>query len=287
MNDDDEAFEPLSPEEEEAVHALLASLPTERMPVEVLARIEAALAAQPPIAAPGAADVVPLDEARAQRRPSRSPVVLTVAASVVGVLAAVAVGIAVVDRGSSSPSGGADTAAAEGATVAASSSTGRATAPLAATPEQPGAPRLTRTGRSYDAANLALLTRGLLTGTGSPVSTPGAASLAAQGSATSAAASARAVPPSSTPTSSTMSLGSAEATATTPTRLAACVRELTSGDGRTPIAVDVARWGTQPVLVVVLPSTSDASSVAVYVVRPTCGAVSDSSDVVEFATVSR
>jgi hypothetical protein len=73
----------------------------------------------------------------------------------------------------------------------------------------------------------------------------------------------------------------------TPTQLSACVRELTDGDGRTALAVDVGRWAGQPVLVIVLPAVTGTTDLGVYVVKPTCGQVSDSSDIVKAIFIPR
>src|SRR3954470_12426322 len=87
----------LTPEDEQAVADLLAALPATPMPPEVLARIEAALAAEPALAA--TAGVTTLAAGRERRRPARGPLVFRIAASVLAVVGLTALGVAFVNGG--------------------------------------------------------------------------------------------------------------------------------------------------------------------------------------------
>ena len=75
----------------------------------------------------------------------------------------------------------------------------------------------------------------------------------------------------------------AKSLAASPTKLAACVKELTDGDGRTPLAVDTGRWDNQAAVVVILPADGASGQRQVFVVKPTCGTTDDSSDILQIA----
>ena len=147
----------LSPEDEQAVAALLASLPATPMPPEVLARIEAALAAEPALAAtPG---VTTLAEARERRRPSRGPLVFRIAASAVAVVGLTALGIAFVNGGGSTSGGsGASTADLAGGSASAAESASAVASSVA----ERVAPASPRRGTTYTAADLAAQAAALL-----------------------------------------------------------------------------------------------------------------------------
>src|SRR4051812_8019242 len=165
----------LTPEEERAVTDLLAALPATPMPPEVLARIEAALAAEPALATTAA--VTTLAEARDRRRTSRGPLIFRIAASAVAVVGLTALGVALVNRGGSDAGGGAADMA-EGATSSAAAASSPAAGPAAS---RAGALRVTFSQKTYTPANLAAQAAALLD--------PAQPSAAAAGSATSAASS--------------------------------------------------------------------------------------------------
>jgi hypothetical protein len=290
LSDDDWGdTEPLSPEEEAAISALLASLPAEPMPPAVLARIEAALAAEPPLAA-AARTVISLDTARARRR-RLSPTLLRVAASIVVLAGAIALGVHAIGNTSgeagSTAAGAAPDAATPSAALAASS-------PASGVNGQSGL-RVTVSGRAYDAANLSSLAARLagtsetVTGRGTkspspPTGTPIGGSAAPEASPTTAPVTTPS-PGSAAPSDSgrqPLSRYSASQIATTPTLLAACVAQLTQGSGSTPLAVDAGTWLGKQALVVVLPSPDRTShALAVYVVGTSCGQVADSTEIYE------
>jgi len=258
----------LTPEDEAAVAALLASLPATPMPPEVLARIEAALAAEPALAATAA--VTTLAEARERRRPSRGPLVFRIAASLVAVVGLTALGIAFVNGGGSTSGGSSGSTAdmAEGGT----SSAAAASAPSA---PPAGGTLVTKSGKTYTAADLAAQAAALLSAAG-PVPAAGSGSAAASSAAPSPSGK------SLTPQSDTAYLR-AMALAGNREGLAACVKELTDGDGRTPLAVDTGRWDNQAALVIVLPADAASGQRQVFVVKPTCGTTDDSSDILQVA----
>jgi hypothetical protein len=127
------------------------------------------------------------------------------------------------------------------------------------------------TGDAYDAANLAAQVRSLVT----------ASSLPSPSAPASSAAISPVTPAAAGHTYSALDV------ATQPSLLSACVKEITAADGRTPIAVDAGRWQGEPALVIVLPAVDDPTSLEVFVVKPTCGSVQDSSDLISFTTVPR
>ncbi len=257
----------LSPEDEQAVAALLASLPATPMPPEVLARIEAALAAEPALAAtPG---VTTLAGARAQRRPSRGPLVFRIAASAVAVVGLTALGIAFVNSGGSSSAGGSATGGdlAEGSASVAASVAG----PALSSPTS--GVRVTATGKTYTAADLLAQAAALLAG--------GSSSAPAAGSAAPTTSGKTVTPQADT------AYRQATELAGNPNLLAACVKELTDGDGRTPLAVDTGRWDNQAALVVVLPADGASGQRQVFVVKPTCGKTDDSSDILQVAFLDK
>jgi hypothetical protein len=288
--DDDSDLEALTPEEEQAISALLAALPSEPMPPEVLARIEAALAAEPPLS--GTAVIVPnLDLERVRRRRRNGQLLFRVAASVVGLAGAIALGITIANGGGSSSSAGTTAAGAASTSTGTVPEAGQPATSSAASAATPASRafvlRITRSGRTYDKTNLAAaaaqLVKGeepvpipksppsLATGGLTQSATPTPSSAAPTGTSTSSAAAASA-------TRSPAALGfSAYDLATKQPRLDACVRELTLGDGRKPLAVDVGEWDQQQVLVVVLPSPTEAKSadLEAYVVTPQCGSTSN------------
>lgn len=290
LSDDDWGdAEPLSPEDEAAISALLASLPAEPMPPAVLARIEAALAAEPPLAA-AARTVTSLDSARSRRR-FLSPTLLRVAASVVVLGGAIALGVHAIGNTSSqevSTAGAAPDAAAPSNALPASSPAFAAGGPGL---------RVTVSGRAYNAANLSSLAARLagspetLSGDGTKSSTPPGTPPGAQIGSSVPAATATTAPGTPSPGASAVpsdssphprTTYSASEIATTPTLLAACVAQLNQGSGSTPLAVDVGTWLGKQALVVVLPSPDKTShALAVYVVGPSCGQVADSTDIYE------
>jgi hypothetical protein len=275
---DDVSFVELTPGEEQAISALLASLPAEPMPPEVFARIEAALAAEPPLPGTGQ-DVLPsLDAARRRRARGSGPLLFRVAASVVALAAAVTLGVALVHSGNSS-SGGASTAADASGTNGNALAGGVATRSTAASSAASGPAagvRISRTGRTYSADNLtqdaADLVEGITVTSGSEATPPVAAPEASPSGET-------VVPSKSDATRAY----SAEKVATTPSLLDACVREITDHDGRKALAVDVGTWAGHPALVIVLPPIAGTSDLSASVVKPTCGQVDDSSDILNVA----
>jgi hypothetical protein len=259
----------LSPEEEQAVSALLAALPATPMPPEVIARIEAALAAEPALAAtPG---VTTLAKERDRRRPSRRPLVFRVAASVIALVGLTAFGIAVVNSGGATSSGGSSASTADAAAGAASVAASAA-APPASAPA--GGVRLTASGQDYTAATLAVQAESLLTASAAPSAS------SAAGESTAPAASASGTSDNRAATLGKAAFASLQAS---PNKLAACVKELTDGDGRAPLAVDVGRWDHQVAFVIVLPADKTSTQRQVYVVKPTCGTTNEGTDILEVA----
>jgi hypothetical protein len=275
-DDDLDDIEPLTPEEERAVSALLAALPAEPMPPEVLARIEAALADEPPLAGTSANVLPSLDAARTRRRALHGQLLFRVAASVVGLAGAIAVGLVIVNSGGSSSAGSASTVAEGAASTGTSSAAASSAFDSTSRPASGSATRLTRSGRSYDAANLAPAATQLVKGLTIPPTT-----LSAAGSGTSAAEPS----PTATTKQAPKTPTTVAALAASPQLLNACVRELTDGDGRQALAVDVGTWAGHDALVIVLPPVTGTTDLAVFVVSPTCGQVDDSTDILKFVTV--
>ena len=207
-DENDEDVADLTPEDEQAVADLLASLPATPMPPEVLVRIEAALAAEPALTA--TAGVTTLAAARDRRRTARGPLVFRIAASLVAVVGLTALGVAFVNSGdpTSSDSGASTQDMAEGGSASAAAS---AAVPAASSPTSPM--RVLSSGKTYTAAELPAQATALLSGP-TPASAPDAGSTAA-GASGASAGSKRAAD------------FAAQALATTPSKLAACVRELT------------------------------------------------------------
>jgi negative regulator of sigma E activity len=273
-----DGLEPLTPEEEQAVSALLASLPVEPMPAEVFSRIEAALAAEP--APLPLAPVVTLN-APSRHKPSRGPMIFKVAASVVGLVGAVALGLAVVQGGGASSAGSAaggtaksaETAASTPAAASASASAAASSAgsgiPAAARP-----PRVSQSRFDYNQANLSSAATALATGRSLPTSADAAASAGTSSS-------------TGTGATGTASSFSTASLVTTASLLDSCVKELTDGAARTPIAVDAGEWNHQPAVVIVLPALDDPTNLEVFVVKASCGQVKDSSDLLQFTNIPR
>ena len=263
-DENDEGVADLTPEDEQAVADLLASLPATPMPPEVLVRIEAALAAEPALTA--TAGVTTLAAARDRRGTSRGPLVFRIAASLVAVVGLTALGVAFVNGGGSSSDGsGASTQdMAEGGTSSAAAS-----AAVPAASAATSGLRVLSSGKTYTAADLPAQATALLSAaTPQPAAAGGSTAASASGSF---AGSKRAAEIQ------------AEQLVKTPSKLAACVRELTDGDGRTPLAVDTGRWDNQAALVIVMPADAAGGQRQVFVVKPTCGTVDDSSDILQVA----
>jgi hypothetical protein len=306
MSDSEEEFddvEPLTAADEQAIAALLAALPAEPMPAEVLARIEAALASEPPLEGDPAL-VLPTPLAARRQRNLHGPLIFRVAASVVGLLVAFGVGLLIVTSGGASSDSGATAAGAASGSVpaVASAPTSGLTSTAASGTTAPSTfdgVRQLRTGATYDEQNLATRAASLVTGL---QLSEHADSAAASGAATSSALPVASATPAATlvpgATSATSTDGtgtiekspehavSATQLADTPALLRACVAELADHDGRQALAVDIGRWAGQPALVIVLPPASGTSDLEVFAVRPSCGQVNDSSDLLDFATLT-
>ena len=264
-DENDEGVADLTPEDEQAVADLLASLPATPMPPEVLVRIEAALAAEPALTA--TAGVTTLAAARDRRGTSRGPLVFRIAASLVAVVGLTALGVAFVNGGGSSSDGsGASTQdMAEGGTSLGGRVSGRA---RGLSGDQWAA--TAALGKTYTAADLPAQATALLSAaTPQPAAAGGSTAASAQHRF---AGSKRAA-----------EILGGEQLVKTPSKLAACVRELTDGDGRTPLAVDTGRWDNQAALVIVMPADAAGGQRQVFVVKPTCGTVDDSSDILQVA----
>ena len=74
---------------------------------------------------------------------------------------------------------------------------------------------------------------------------------------------------------------------TTSSLLDSCVKEITDGGDRTPLAVDAGQWNNEPAVVIVLPALDDTTSLEVFVVKASCGSVKDSSDLLTFTNIPR
>jgi negative regulator of sigma E activity len=269
-------LEPLTAEEEQAVSALLASLPVEPMPAEVFSRIEAALAAEPALLP--LAPVVTLNDP-SRHKPSRGPMIFKVAASVVGLVGAVALGLAVVQGGGASSAGSAAGGTAKSAetaasTPAAASASAAASSAGSGIPAAARPPRVSQSRFDYNQANLSSAATALATGRSLPTSADAAASAGTSSS----------TGPGATGTASSFSTASL---VTTASLLDSCVKELTDGAARTPIAVDAGEWNHQPAVVIVLPALDDPTNLEVFVVKASCGQVKDSSDLLQFTNIPR
>jgi hypothetical protein len=294
MSESDDDVEALTPEEEQAVSALLASLPAEPMPPEVLARIEEALAREPALIG-SAAPVLPSLETARQRRNLHGPLLFRVAASVVGVAVAFGVGLIIVESGGPGSSAGTSAAgapsvpaAADSTARAASGSTAAGSTAASASASNEFGIRVLRTGRTYDAANLATQAIPLIAGVPFQTLAPAAASTAASSAAVANGPGKKSAVPSRTglPATSAPHPISAGQLVDSPTLLAACVSELADRDGRSAIAVDIGSWAGAPAVIVVLPPAAGTSDLEVFAVRPSCGQVNDSSDVLDFASLT-
>jgi hypothetical protein len=278
----------LSAADDAYVRALLADLPDVPMPPEVLARIQAALAAE----AAGntestgniestveasepraAATVVPLAPVAARRATGwRNPRVLQAAAVVVVLVAGTVVGIKAISG--QSPAGTASTAA-------------------GAAPRTDAVVR--QTDHAYTAASLALDVHALVSGKSTAYGTTAGATTDSNG-----AAGTPPTVPSPTGVSAGPELGTSLAAGSAPldpgvkrllsstTALAPCLTTIEDGlpAAVEPIAVDGGTYEGKPALVVVLPGSDDPTSYDVWIVGPTCGTNKDSA-LIRYQSVPR
>jgi hypothetical protein len=247
-DDADDTLEQLSPDDDAFVHDLLSSLPPVPMPPDVLARLNAALAAEAGIRS---GTVVPLDQARRQRRPSTR--VLSAAAALVLVVAG---GYAVL-RGQGTS--GSDTS---GSTAVAGA--------------QPGTYAVEQTGTQYRTDALEAQVHTLVA---HQTSTPAAetATPSVPPTLSSLDASGR------TPTASDSS-GSAGTSVAVAAPLSSLVASSTSLQGcltavedtapatEHVVAVDAGTFDGQPALVVVVLSAETSTQFGVFIVSPACNA---------------
>jgi len=248
------------------VAASLAALPPPIMPAGLVERIQAALAAEPPLSptagrarAAGAATVTPLPRSSRRRARRDAPFWLPAAAAAVVLVAGVGLGVLLFDGGgSSSNTDSSATSASAGAppspqdtvTAVPTSATGtdyaRPPAVAAALPGVLGAPavRLGAAGQSLRSADAAASTSGKAQA--APGSDPVGPAAAPEGS------------------------GGLDRLHT-PSGLDSCLDALLPPEqpGQEPLALDYARYGGQPALAVVLPDP-DPAKVAVFVVGAGC-----------------
>lgn len=245
-----------------AVRADLADLPPERIPADVAARLDDALAAA--AASAPSATVSPLVAARAPRLGNRRPTWLGRAAAAVLVL--VAGGTAVGVLGPGSGTGGGPDSDRPAATVA---------APEALEQVDPAAfITVTDSGRDYDAEQLAAAApqlAGTLTAT---------RETASAGPMPPGPANDGPVPPGQGGASAPLAREGDGLSAVPdplsqlrePQRLADCLDTLGGASPAAPVALDYAAYQGVPALVVVRPDPSNADRLSVSVVGPACQA---------------
>ncbi|HEY5032756.1 MAG TPA: hypothetical protein VIJ54_09800 [Actinomycetes bacterium] len=269
-----EPFVPLSADDDAYVSALLADLPEVPMPLDVRARLDAALAdlatAEPVVRPTVGATVVPLSSAPSSRW--RNPRVLQAAAGLVLVAAAVFVGIKVTGSNGSAAS----------PTSAGAASSSEALA-------------LTRSGTAYTTASLSadvqkLVAHKLPPAAGGTTSGSIAAPSVPSGSPQYSAGGP--TPEATTPTGALDSSKAAAdakvaAIAANATSLAPCIAAIEDGMAYVnPYAIDVGTFNGQAALLVVLPSAQDPASYDVFVVGSTCG-VGNDADLISYHLVPR
>jgi hypothetical protein len=236
--------------------ALLSALPTDSMPADVAARIDAALAAEAhPANLRG--DIVPL---RGRRSWLRGPN-----------LAAAAAGVAVLALGSALAVGHLGGKSAPAANDAKTVS--GATAPHQAAPNN--ILKQWQTGANYNDANRAGLVAGLVLRNPPPFPTGG--SLGAE-------VSPQPTPPSGPNVTSSSKTSYSRVALRAPAIVFACAA-LLAGHPVQPLAVDYARYAGAPAVLLVLPSlTNPTGELDVYVIRTAC---SDGANDIGFFRVAR
>jgi hypothetical protein len=269
----------LDAQDEAYVIQLLAELPSAAMPQDVVARIDAALAAERSSAAgdgdpaaPVSSNVTVLPRQRDRRESEHRrrfglPGLALVAGIAAAGVVAVVIGTAVSNHGDSgtSTAGGAASFASGGAPVE----------------SVPGAkagkrPIVTTSGRDYGPSSVSSSVHADLNSAPTVKDSSGASQKAPQVAS-----------PSPAPASSAAT-ATASATATElvqdPQRLVSCLVEVAGGTTRMVLAVDAGTYQGQSAVAIVLPS-EDATKVEVYVVAPGCSA--SDAKVLYFANVPR
>ena len=230
--------------------ALLSALPPEPMPVDVAARIDAALASADGVES---GTIVPLS---ARKRSWNTPAIAgTVAAAAVVFLVAAIVAGTLVHGGKKNNQNTGSTAAAP--------SLGKS------------APANTKewfTGTNYTASTIATLVPKLVT---QIPPTPSPSTFGGTNGGLAAGGPAQATTPKSTAGAATTPSYTQEQLRTSPAAILACGQILAGGVPTTPVAVDFARYDGKPAVVFVLPAVGHATTkLDVWVVRSTCSASS-------------
>jgi len=268
----------LSPEDEAAVHDLLASLPDPEFPADVETRISAALAAERTAAHSSAAPaalaptvtVLPDDTLPGRRRHAATPSsgpgrarLLQVAAGVA--VLALAGGIAISVGSHHSSGSGA------GATVAASAA--------------PTTPPITTSHVKYTDANLDAEVAALLGGPAAATATATATKKSSKPKHTVKSGTSLAATGGTAASSTTQTLSSAVPTKHSPTPISyagvlglvtnasrrdACIAALAGQAGVQALAIDVGSYGGRAAAVFVLPDDYNPATIDAWVVGPTC-----------------
>jgi hypothetical protein len=280
-----EVDDPLDPADSAFVTGLLAGLPEARMPDDVAARLDAALADLPPVTGTAAATtVVPLAERRdrrAARRNARATRIAGLAAAFVVLAGVGAVTVGALKNSSGGSAGGAAVAGADRSSAAAVTHSGTTYTDASI---QTSVPRLVSTGLPTVSPTPAYASSGSPTATASSPSFSSSPSTTekAGGSSTPPSTASPSTSPPNTEFPGPQSTASAPAASQVPlsqlftsdSTLQPCLQAVEDGLTQfvTPLAMDVGTYDGVPALVVVLPSTIDPEhAYDVFVVGATCG----------------
>lgn len=227
-------------------------------PVDVVARLDAALAAQRAGTSPTAATITPtatITPLATDRRPPRGLRLLQAAAAVVVLLAGAGIAVTAIQGGGDSEGSAADSAA-------------TAERPASAQGSFP----VTSSGRNWSEDSVTQAVPRLVAGSLAPTLRADASKGPEEGGGDAGGGAARELADSE----------AARLAGGPP--LAECVTALNDGPV-TPLAVDLATWKGQPAAVIVLPTLDDPATVDTWVVGPDCSQAD--AKVLYFARVAR